>query len=302
MEPVKRILLLVALATLLPLKAHAAPALKYSMSIYRHSGEVAFKSPEDVACGDESLFVVADTGNGRVLTFKIEGEKIAPGVEIKAPELPYPIRVEFNSESDLYVLDGKRHRIGRLSAEGEFRGYLEPRGLPAPANYIPRSFTMDGDGNVYILDIFSARVFVLDAEGVFVREIPLPEEKGFFSDVAVNFKGDVLLVESAGSAVFRAARGEEIFTRLTPDLEDYLRFPTGISTDSTGLIYVVDQNGGSIVILGQDGSFQGQQLSDGWKRSQLRYPTQICISQKGDVFIADRGNSRVQMFDLIKTE
>ena len=36
-----------------------------------------------------------------------------------------------------------------------------------------------------------------------------------------------------------------------------------LTTDSKGIIYVVDQNGGGIIVLGQDGSFRGRMLSMG---------------------------------------
>jgi len=60
------------------------------------------------------------------------------------------------------------------------------------------------------------------------------------------------------------------------------------------------ENGSGIIILGQDGSFLGRQLSMGWNEGLLYYPTQMCINEKGEVFIADRGNSRVQIFTLVK--
>ena len=62
---------------------------------------------------------------------------------------------------------------------------------------------------------------------------------------------------------------------------------------------MVDQNGGGIVIVGKDGSFQSRRLSMGWKDGFLRFPTQMCISETGNVFIADRGNNRIEAF-LIK--
>ena len=61
---------------------------------------------------------------------------------------------------------------------------------------------------------------------------------------------------------------------------------------------LVDQNGGGLALLNKDGSFLGRKLSMGWNESQLYYPAQICISKQGYMFIADRNNSRVQMFSL----
>jgi len=58
--------------------------------------------------------------------------------------------------------------------------------------------------------------------------------------------------------------------------------------------------GCGIVMLSEDGSFMGRQLSMGWTEGFLYYPTQICVNEKGEVFIADRGNNRVQIFAVIQ--
>ncbi len=73
-----------------------------------------------------------------------------------------------------------------------------------------------------------------------------------------------------------------------------------LTTDNRGAIYIVDENGGGIVMLGRDGSFMGRQLSMGWNEGLLYYPSQMSINEKGEVFIADRGNSRVQIFSQVK--
>jgi hypothetical protein len=100
--------------------------------------------------------------------------------------------------------------------------------------------------------------------------------------------------------VFSAAKDSNSFSPLTKDLREYLNFPTSITTDNRGIIYIVDQNGSGIVILGQDGSFRGRQLSMGWTEGLLYFPSQMCINDNGEVFIADRDNSRVQIFSLVK--
>lgn len=108
-------------------------------------------------------------------------------------------------------------------------------------------------------------------------------------------------MEAQGKAmVFSASKDSNSFSPLTKSLREYLNFPTSIIADNKGIIYVVDQNGGGIVILGQDGSYLGRQLSMGWNEGLLYYPSQMCINEKGEVFIADRGNSRVQIFTLVK--
>ncbi len=75
-----------------------------------------------------------------------------------------------------------------------------------------------------------------------------------------------------------------------------MAFPTAIAVDGQGRIFLADQNGDGIVILGADGSFRGRQAGTGWKEGSLRYPSGLCAGPAGTIFVADRENGRVQMF------
>jgi DNA-binding beta-propeller fold protein YncE len=143
-------------------------------------------------------------------------------------------------------------------------------------------------------------VLIVSPDGKYQRHINFPKDYGFFSDLAVDFKGNILLVDSTKAMLFSAGKDAKEFSPLTKSLREYLNFPTSLTTDSRGTIYVVDENGAGIVILSQDGSFLGRQLSMGWNEGLLYYPSQMAVNEKGEVFIADRGNSRVQIFSLVR--
>jgi hypothetical protein len=258
------------------------------------------RQPEGVACNDKSALIVGDTGNDRLLRFTVEEKNVKPAGEIKVPQLSNPIRVQMNSKGDIFALDGKQRRIARFGPGGEFKDYVNPEGVPSPTSVIPRSFKIDRNDNIYMLDIFSARVLVLSPEGKYQRHLEFPKDSGFFSDLAVDFKGSIFLVDSVNAMVSVAAKDGKDFSPLTKSLREYLSFPTYITTDGRGVLYVVDENGAGIVLLGQDGSFLGRQLVMGWNEGLLYYPSQICLNDKGDLFIADRGNSRVEVFSIVK--
>jgi len=38
----------------------------------------------------------------------------------------------------------------------------------------------------------------------------------------------------------------------------------------------------------------------GWKEGSLNYPAQMCINRKGEIFVADTMNSRIQLFELVE--
>ena len=291
----KNIALIVIL--LLPAPAMSAEVLqlRHVTSIYTGAAEIKINQPEGVACRDKSLLLVSDTANGRLQPYTVQDDgtiKPGPGAEIK---VPYPMHVRLNSKGDIFVLDGKQRRILRLNAAGESKGNFEPEGVPAPGTWIPKNFAIGTDDTVYILDVFSSRVLVVSPEGKFQRQIGLPTTNGFFSDLAVDPQGTIFILNSVTATVYSAGPDEKAFSALTKGLKDYVTFPTALTADKQYL-YMVDQFGSGVVILGKDGSFKGRKLRMGWKEGELRYPSDICLNEKGEVFIADRGNNRVQMY------
>jgi sugar lactone lactonase YvrE len=289
-------------ALALPLNAFGAEAakLRYASTIYFDSKGGGLKLPEGVACGESPFFIVADTGNGRLLRYSLQDGVTKGGDEFKIDQISYPVRVQLSSKGEIFALDGKQRRIVHLSPEGAFKGYIDPAGLPDSSSFVPRSFKLDTADNIYVLDIFSARVLVLDPTGKYVRQVDFPEKYGFFSDLAVDSKGTIFLVDSVDAVVYSAPKDAKSFSPLSQKLEEYVNFPSSITVDSRGTIYLADQNGSGVVVLGTDGSFLGRSLVFGWKDGLVRYPAQICTNEKGEFFVADRENNRVQVFTVIK--
>ena len=289
----------VSIPALLPVPSYSGPTVKFRhvLSIYADDNGAGLKQPEGVSCSEKSFLIVADTGNGRLLRYIFKDRVLETGaVEIKVPQLSYPVRAQMNSKGEIYALDGKQRRIIRLTPEGGFKDYLDPAGGLSPKTYVPRSFIIDVNDTIYILDILSRRVLVLSPEGEYQRHIKFPEDYGFFSDLTIDIKGNLLLIDSTNAVVFSAVKNSVKFAPLTKKMKQYMRFPTSITTDERGRIYLVDRNGSRIIILGQDGSFLGRLSGFGWKEGLLNHPSHMCINEKGDVFIADTSNSRIQIF------
>ena len=287
---------------LIPMRLFGADLIKLKQvtSVYADAAGVGIRQPEGVDCNEQSGFVVADTGNGRLIHYQFLEGTVMAGKEIKIPELTYPLVVKTNSKGDMFALDGIKRRILHIGSDGLFKGYVDPTGMPAPAVVVPRSFTIDHDDNLLVLDILSDRVLLLDAEGKYLRQLEFPQNFGFISDIAVDKKGTIFLIDSVEAEVFAASKEAAAFIPFTKDLREYVDFPTAITTDLEGRLFITDRNGSGIVIIGPNGSFQGRQLSLGRSEGYLNYPSELCINEKGFVFIADRNNSRIQIFTILK--
>jgi sugar lactone lactonase YvrE len=272
--------------------------LRFAAAIYNDDKGGKLFLPEGIDCGDNYL-VVADTGNHRLVRYAIQNKSISFESEIALPRA-YPLLVHRNSAGDIFVLDGKERRILRLGPDGEEKGSFEPANLPAPDKMVPKSFVIDREDNIYVLDIFASRVLKIGNDGKFRRQISFPGNIGFISDLALTPQSDVLLLDSVAGAVYMAAPDATTFSVLAENMKEYSNFPDHLTTDNQGTIYVVDQYGSGLIILGSDGSFQGRQSGMGWQESLLRYPSQVCTNGSNDLFVADRNNSRVQIFSPLE--
>lgn len=290
-------------SVLLPINAFGADTVKMApvISLYsdNNAEPVPLKQPKGVACSGDS-FIVADSGNGRLLKYSFLDGDIKTDAVFKVPELVHPVTLGINSKGDIFVLDGATRSILRLSPDGKFIGFVKPTGMPSQAPYVPKSFHIDKSDNIYILDIFSERVIVLDPQGAYLRQIKFHKDTGFASDVSVDIKGNVLLIDSINARVLYAVKDSEVFSPLTESLRNYMRFPANLTIDARGRIHLVDRNGSIIISLGQDGSFLGKSSGLGWKEGLLDYPSQMCINSSNDVLIADTNNNRVQIFKLLR--
>ncbi len=289
---------LLALAAALPGAARAAAptGAKYEKTIHLDAAEKPLRAPEGVACDDKGALVVADTGNGRLLTYRWKDGVLSGGAQVKLVQLTYPFRVQIDSKGFVLALDRRTKKIVRVDEKGGFGGFVEPRG--APGDITPLAFRVGPGDALYILDIVAGKVSVLGPDGAFKRELPLPAGAPGITDVAVDAGGRMFLVDAVTATVYAADKDAKEFKPVSGSLKDSISFPTYIAPDNRGKLYLVDQNGHAVVRLGIDGSFQGRELTGGWVDGTLHYPAQLCIDASDELFLADRENNRVQIFSL----
>lgn len=284
---------------LMPLVVHADFKVKMLGVETQDVKETPMSFPEGVGCNAKGLIIAADTGNGRLVKYQLVNGEISQGTEIRLSQILYPIKVAVSPKNEVLVLDSRQRKIFRVSPEGAFIGNLDPQGVPGKESYFPKAVAVDGAGLVYVLDIASARVLVLDQVGNYKQSIPLPAESGFIGDIAVDSRGTIFALDSVGLKIFKTAAETGKFVPFVPNLRELLDFPSNIAVDQSGKIYLSDQSGNALLMFGPDGSFQGRQMAMGVKPGALSYPAQICIVDN-TLIVADRNNSRLQILGIIR--
>ncbi len=270
--------------------------LWHRTSVYQDSKDGPLLHPEGVACETDSNLIVADSGNGRLLRYRIESESVLAGSgEIKLPQLKTPTKIQLGPNGEMYVLNRKPLQIVRLAVGGRFLSVVKPIGQPAMA---VKSFTVHPSGDLYVLDVAAKQVLVMTPGGTVRIKIDFPAGTDFLSDITTDSKGRVLAVDGVGGLVFVLDASGRSFAPITDSLKPYARYPSALTTDADGRIFLSDRNGSQILVLSAGGSFLGRLSGRGWKDGLLHYPSQLCISPSGKLSVADTLNNRVQVFDV----
>ncbi|KPJ77517.1 MAG: hypothetical protein AMJ54_07910 [Deltaproteobacteria bacterium SG8_13] len=269
--------------------------LWHRISVYQDGKDGPLLHPEGVACPADSSLIVADSGNGRLLRYRIETETaLAEVTEVKLPQLNSPTKVQAGGNGEIYVLNRTPLQIVRLADDGRFISVVKLAGQPVAV----KSFAVHPSGDLFVLDLAAKRVLVMTPGGNVRVRIGFPAGTDFLSDIAVDPKGKVLAVDGVAGIVYALDAAGRSFTPITDSLKPYARYPSILTTDAGGRIFLSDRNGSRIVVLSSSGAFLGRLSGRGWKDGLLQYPSQVCISPRGQLTVADTLNNRVQVFDV----
>lgn len=242
-----------------------------------------FRSPSGVAVGSDGLVYVADTGNqairrvapdGTVSTLAggQRGSMDGSGLNAQFNE-PYGVAV--TADGSLYVADFGNHLLRRVTSVGEVSsvagsagqgGFVDGRGSSARLRS-PIDVAVGSDGTVFVLDRSNHAVRKLDTAGM-------------LSTLAGN--GSAGYADGSGSA----AR---------------FKFPTGLTLDSAGALWVADTDNQVIRYIAPDGLVSTALggsigLADGVaSAARFRNPKDVAAGPNGRLLIADRNNQRVRV-------
>jgi len=163
----------------------------------------------------------------------------------------------------------------------------------------PTGIAVSDDGNrLYVADNIQNAVFIFDFEKKnFSRIDGISQPVG----VGLDANENVYVVASASKQIIKYDRtGKRISEFTDPSLER----PTGLAIDKENKrLYVVDTGTGkskinSVKIFDLDGKLTGQIDNDtAGAAAAFIYPTYAGVDAKGNLYVTDTFNSRVQQFD-----
>jgi uncharacterized protein (TIGR03437 family) len=247
----------------------------------------ALNVPLDIAFDTAGNAYIADSGNGRirmvspsgVITSVVGGgTTYTEGGLATASVLSGPQGVAADSSGNLFISDTDGHKIFKVSsntittfAGTGTRGFAGDGGSPKDAQFnAPSSIVLDGSGNVYITDLFNARIRKITSSSV--------------STVAGNgltaYSGDG---GSAQNALMNA--------------------PAGVAPGPGGVVYISDTNNQRVRRINADGTISTVAgngtpgfTGDGSAASgaQVAYPSGLAVDAAGNAYFSDTANQRVR--------
>ncbi len=161
----------------------------------------------------------------------------------------------------------------------------------------PTGIAIDQSANVYVADYYNSRIQKFDSNGNFLTKW---NTTGSY-DQRNDSKG-ISLVDSSGN-VYVANTGIQKFDsdgheiKWEPTgLDEPLNYPSGISVDRIGNVYVLDAWNNRIEKFDRNGTFITKWGSFGQSNGQFENPLGIVILIS-NVYVADIVDNRIQKFD-----
>ena len=261
-----------------------------------------FGTLEDLACDDAGNLLICDADNNRIrkvtaatniiTTFAGQNGLFENGYAGVSAKLGSPDNIATDLAGNVYITDIGNQRVCRLDAATGVITTVVGSGIsiyghtfggdggPATAATMsyPTAVAVDASGNLYISDQDNQRVRKVTTAGIITT---------IAGTGTVGYNGDGIQATQAK-----------------------LHFPTGLTVDAAGNVYVCDNNNHRLrkispsgIITTIAGSSAPGYSGDGGPATaaQLSYPCDVALDGKGNLYICDGGNNAIRRIDTFGT-
>lgn len=279
----------------LPIELNERPQLLFG--IYSNG----LDSPMGVAVNSRGNLYITDPGTHRIKMFKGSGKTIksygVPGTGIG--QLNYPNGITINALGKLLIADPANRRVVMFSTSGKFIKDLVPAnnrlGLVRPG-----AVAVDGK-QIYISDLWGHQVVVVDSEGKLVRKIGSQGsgegQLKYPQSLVIDAQHRLWVADTGNNRIQVFDRqGKYIFSINGKEKQLNLSLLRGMAADNLQRVLVADAITSKILVFDNKGKLLFSFGGPGKKDDQLKYPMGLCIDKEGRIYIADRGNHRVQVW------
>src|ERR671912_38704 len=217
-------------------------------------------SPHSIDIDKDGYVYVTDTGNDRIQKYSPDGKFILKwGNEDtggRGAERT-PHQLTVDYNGYVYLTDTNGHQILKFDENGKFIQSYGSKGSTEGKFLEPHGIVFDSNNTMYVTDMKNSRVQVFDKDFNFIRQW------GSFGTGPGQFSGTI------------------------PGIDYY---------EKEDLVFVADKRSTNFQVFDENGKSISKYGSKGKQDGQFNRPEDIAIDPEGKVFVADTGNSRIQVF------
>jgi tripartite motif-containing protein 71 len=278
---------------------YSTPATKYQYKARWGSygtgpGQLAY--PRGAATNTSGELFVANTGNDRVDVFDASGTlKRSFGTSGRASgQFDAPLGVAADGSGIRAVTDSVNGRVQLLNPDNSV---ATTWGSPNPGPTVlpdPVAVAFDGAGNGYVLDQRRSRIVVFDrASAQTPRSIGSegsgPGQLQSPSALAIDGAGNIAVADYGNRRIARFNVSGQYLGSFPTDAS-----PRGVAVSPDGSRIWVADAANHIVVYDPTGMELADYGGTGSKVGKFNAPAQIALDAGGNLWVADRGNNRIQ--------
>ena len=275
-----------------------------------------------IAISPDAVYL-CDNGNRRVLKCNFDGacELFAGGTgdSSMGSRFVWPDDVAVDSEGNVYVSDHNGFSVSKFDSEGNYVATYGTPGVPyiTDAHHFnsPWGVTLDGDGNLYVSESLGARVLKFDSSGSLLWSVGEPGVAGsdnahlgrewFGRNLAVDAQGRVFVPDASNQRIQVFSSDGDYLTTIGGRWgsgEYEFKDPTSVAVNPlNGDVLVVDQGNSRIQVFSSDLIYKatiGVTGEPGSDNAHFDLPWDVAVDRRGNVYVADGNNNRVQKCTL----
>jgi sugar lactone lactonase YvrE len=296
---------------------------------------ISHRSQNRVRKIDQNGIVSTIAGNGHA---KFSGD----GGLAKNASLNFPAGLAFDTAGNLYIADRNNHRVRRIDPNGIITT-IAGDGAPnytadnikatESSLHFPSDVAVDKFGQIYISDRSNNRIRKVDSQGIITTYAGIgvasyggdfgPADEAFLKfpfGITFDNQGNLFVADRGNNRIRKIDPDGIIYTVAGTGLfairGDYgpakqadLAFPTDVTSDNKGNIYIADRNNNRIRKVDPDGiitTFMGTGLThyNGDQgvasQSNLHLPFSLTVTpDQKSLLVVDRSHFRIRKVDFI---